>query len=71
LARAFLTNPDLFILDEMTEGLDTATTIDVLERFFSFRGRAAVLMIAHKRVELETAGSVLFLNQRKADLAAE
>ncbi len=71
LARAFLTSPDLFILDEMTEGLDTATTTDVLERFFSFRGRAAVLMIAHKRIELESAGSVLFLNQRKADLAAE
>lgn len=71
LARAFLTNPDLFILDEMTEGLDADTTLDVLERFFSFRGRAAVLMIAHKRVELESAGSVLFLNQRKLDLAAE
>ncbi|QDG77938.1 thiol reductant ABC exporter subunit CydC [Labrenzia sp. PHM005] len=71
LARAFLTSPDLFILDEMTEGLDADTTIDVLERFFSFRGRAAVLMIAHKRIELESAGSVLFLNQRKLDLAAE
>lgn len=71
LARAFLTNPDLFILDEMTEGLDADTTLDVLERFFSFRGRAAVLMIAHKRVELESAGSVLFLNQRKLDIAAE
>ncbi len=71
LARAFLTAPDLFILDEMTEGLDADTTVDVLERFFSFRGRAAVLMIAHKRIELESADSVLFLNQRKLELAAE
>lgn len=71
LARAFLTSPDLFILDEMTEGLDERTALDVLERFFSFRGQAAVLMIAHKRVELETADSVLFLNQRKSALAAE
>lgn len=71
LARAFLTSPDLFILDEMTEGLDAGTAVDVLERFFSFRGKAAVLMIAHKRVELETADSVLFLNQRKLDIAAE
>ena len=61
LARAFLTRPDLFILDEMTEGLDAETATDVLERFLSFKGQAAVLMIAHKRLELETADSILYL----------
>lgn len=71
LARAFLTSPDLFILDEMTEGLDDTTALDVLERFLSFQGKAAVLMIAHKRRELETADHVLFLQRRRADLAAE
>lgn len=71
LARAFLTSPDLFILDEMTEGLDTATAADVLERFFSFRGKAAVLMIAHKRQELQAADQVLFMPRRRAEVAAE
>jgi len=61
LARAFLTRPSLFILDEMTEGLDAATAAAVLERFFAFRGEAAVLMITHKRRETERADRILRL----------
>jgi len=61
LARAFLTRPALFVLDEMTEGLDAATAADVLDRFLSYRGDAAVLMIAHRRQELERADRVLDL----------
>jgi ATP-binding cassette subfamily C protein CydC len=61
LARAFLTRPTLFVLDEMTEGLDAATAADVLDRFLSYRGDAAVLMIAHRRQELERADRVLDL----------
>ena len=62
LARAFLTRPDLFILDEMTEGLDAATAADVLDRFFAFRGEAGVLMIAHRAQELERADRVVVLD---------
>jgi ATP-binding cassette subfamily C protein CydC len=61
LARAFLTRPALFILDEMTEGLDAETASAVLDRFFAFRGDAAVLMITHKRRELGRADRVLHL----------
>ncbi|WP_299814205.1 thiol reductant ABC exporter subunit CydC [uncultured Roseibium sp.] len=61
LARAFLTRPQLFILDEMTEGLDKETSRDVLSRFLEFRGSASVLMIAHKRLELEAADRILRL----------
>ncbi|MGX1497409.1 ATP-binding cassette subfamily C protein CydC [Labrenzia sp. MBR-25] len=61
LARAFLTRPVLFVLDEMTEGLDAVTAGDVLDRFLSYRGDAAVLMIAHRRQELERADRVLDL----------
>ncbi|PVB63478.1 thiol reductant ABC exporter subunit CydC [Labrenzia sp. 011] len=61
LARAFLSHPDLFILDEMTEGLDDETARDVLARFLKFRGNASVLMIAHKRLELEAADRILHL----------
>lgn len=64
LARAFLTRPGLFILDEMTEGLDEETASDVLDRFFAARGDAAVLMIAHKQRELDRAGRVLHLGAR-------
>ncbi|MEQ9447674.1 MAG: hypothetical protein RLN70_02080 [Rhodospirillaceae bacterium] len=45
----------------MTEGLDAATAADVLDRFLSYRGDAAVLMIAHRRQELERADRVLDL----------
>lgn len=59
LARAYLTTPDLFILDEMTEGLDAPTAALVLDRFTAFRGKAAVLMIAHKREEMARADRVV------------
>lgn len=61
LARAFLTRPALFVLDEMTEGLDDRTAEDVLSRFLEYRGTSAVLMIAHKRRELDAADRVLHL----------
>ncbi|MEM9634475.1 MAG: thiol reductant ABC exporter subunit CydC [Pseudomonadota bacterium] len=66
LARALLTKPDLFILDEMTEGLDVRTANDVLTRFLEFRGESAVLMIAHKQLELNAADRVLQLPQQPA-----
>lgn len=62
LARALLTRPALFILDEMTEGLDERTASEVLDRFFKVRGTAAVLMIAHKRRELALADRIVQLS---------
>jgi len=62
LARALLRRPALFILDEMTEGLDDETAAEVLDRFFSLRGDTAVLMIAHKRRELDRADRILRLS---------
>ncbi len=71
LARAYLTDPDLFILDEMTEGLDEATAMDVMERFDRFRRNAAVLLIAHKAHEIERADRVFSLSESGICLAAE
>ncbi|MBO6758918.1 MAG: thiol reductant ABC exporter subunit CydC [Roseibium sp.] len=63
LARAYLTRPRLWILDEMTEGLDRQTAEDVLDRFFAFRGEAAVLMVAHKAQEVVRADRVLRMSE--------
>ena len=71
LARAYLTRPDLFILDEFTEGLDASTAADVLAGFRSFRGSAAVLMIAHKPEEVAAADRVLRLDAASAGVASE
>ncbi len=59
LARALLKRPCLFILDELTEGLDETSAQDVLDRFMAVRGSASVLMIAHKKAELEAADRIL------------
>ncbi|MEJ8474065.1 thiol reductant ABC exporter subunit CydC [Roseibium algae] len=69
LARAYLTQPDLFILDELTEGLDAANADEVLSRFERFRGEAAVLMIAHKPDEIARADRVLRLDAAAASMA--
>lgn len=61
LARAFLKRPSLFILDEMTEGLDDQMAADVLNRFLEFRTNEAVLMIAHKKRELDLADRIVNL----------
>ncbi|EFO30485.1 ABC transporter, CydDC-E family, permease/ATP-binding protein CydC [Roseibium sp. TrichSKD4] len=63
LARAYLTTPKLWVLDELTEGLDPDTAEDVLARFFAFKGEAAVLMIAHKASEIARADRVLALTE--------
>ncbi len=65
LARAFLTRPVLYILDEMTEGLDEETAKDVLFRFSACRGDTAVLMIAHKQREIDLADKVLHLTGKR------
>ncbi|ADZ71297.1 thiol reductant ABC exporter subunit CydC [Polymorphum gilvum] len=61
LARAWLTRPRLWILDELTEGLDEATAAEVLASFSALRGPAAVLMISHRARETALAERVLRL----------
>ncbi|MBS8258857.1 thiol reductant ABC exporter subunit CydC [Roseibium polysiphoniae] len=70
LARAYLTQPDLFILDELTEGLDEVTATQVLDGFQRFRGDAAVLMIAHKQTEIDRADRILRLDAADQPMAA-
>jgi len=70
LARAYLTQPDIFILDELTEGLDEVTATQVLDGFQRFRGDAAVLMIAHKQAEIDRSDRVLRLDAADQPMAA-
>ena len=69
LARAYLTRPALFILDEFTEGLDRETALEVLDRFRRFKRDAAVLMIAHKADEIAAADRVIHLEGRDDAMA--
>lgn len=55
LARALLRRPTLLLLDEPTEGLDHKTARKVLDGLRSALPDAAILIAAHRNVEIEAA----------------
>lgn len=62
LARAMLRHPKVLLLDEPTEGLDDPTALMVLQGVREFLPSAAILIAAHRRVEIECADRVLTLD---------
>lgn len=66
LARALLSNPDILILDEATQGLDQRGTAEFYRRIDAVRRtyHCAVLMVSHDlHVVMRTANHVLCLNR--------
>ena len=63
LARLFLTNAPLWLLDEPTEGLDNATAEDVLERLKARAGSRTLLIATHIRREARICERIIVLNQ--------
>lgn len=59
LARALLTQPELLILDEPTEGLDRETALKVLVGIRELLPTAMILMASHREVELGIADRVI------------
>ena len=61
LARLFLADSTVWLLDEPTDGLDSATAADVLQRLgAALQGRTAVIA-THMRREAELADRLLVL----------
>ncbi|MDE3081261.1 MAG: ATP-binding cassette domain-containing protein, partial [Paracoccaceae bacterium] len=58
LARTLLRRPAVLLLDEPTEGLDTATARQVLSGIRAFLPDAAILTASHRAVELGWANRV-------------
>lgn len=63
LARFLLADRPLWLLDEVTEGLDGETARDVLGRLFAKAEGKTVLMITHNRREAEFADRIIVLKE--------
>jgi ATP-binding cassette subfamily C protein CydC len=63
LARLYLKNPPILLLDEPTEGLDADTERDVLTALASFAQHKTLVMVTHRPVGLELVDSVYSMEQ--------
>lgn len=59
LARALLRNSAVLLLDEPTEGLDSATAMTVLRNVRDYLPNSAILIAAHRKAEIEFADRVV------------
>ena len=66
LARLLLFRPDLWLLDEPTEGLDGATAKSVLATLKEATRGKALVVVSHKRAEIELANQLLVLSEDQA-----
>jgi ATP-binding cassette subfamily C protein CydC len=63
LARLYLKNPPILLLDEPTEGLDSDTERDVLTALASFAQHKTLVMVTHRTVGLELVDMVYRMEQ--------
>lgn len=65
LARAFLRNPTLLILDEATSGLDKISENKIKESILSISKNTTILIIAHKSPLIEASNYIYVLRDKK------
>ncbi|HEY6560100.1 MAG TPA: ABC transporter ATP-binding protein, partial [Polyangiaceae bacterium] len=63
LARAVLAKPDLLILDEATNALDSMSEGVVQRALSALRGRCAIVIVAHRLVTIQQADNIIVLDQ--------
>ncbi len=63
LARLYLKNPPILLLDEPTEGLDSDTERDVLTALASFAQHKTLVMVTHRPVGLELVDVIYRMEQ--------
>jgi ABC-type multidrug transport system fused ATPase/permease subunit len=65
LARALYRNPDLLFLDEVTSALDAETEHAVMESVQKLRGKATVVIVAHRLSTVQHADQVIYMDGGK------
>ena len=61
LARALYRNPDFLVLDEATSALDSETERAVMESVEQLRGKATVLIVAHRLSTVKDVDQVIYM----------
>jgi ATP-binding cassette subfamily B protein len=65
IARAFLADPDILILDEATSSVDTRTEVLVQKAMNALRSNRTSFVIAHKLSTIRDADIILFMESRR------
>ncbi len=63
IARAFVRNPDLIILDEATSSVDTQTEMRIQDALFSLMANRTTISIAHRLSTAGKAHQIILLNR--------
>ncbi len=65
LARAMYRSPDILFLDEVTSALDAETEHSVMKSILDLKGRATVVIVAHRLSTVQHADCVIYVDEGK------
>jgi ABC-type multidrug transport system fused ATPase/permease subunit len=65
LARALYRSPDVLFLDEVTSALDAETEHSVMKSIMDLKGKATVIIVAHRLSTVQHADCVIYVDDGK------